>query len=225
MTPNEQDEFSGLVSAAMAYFGATASPYVLSVWWAACEPYTMEQVRQALTRHAKNPDTGRFAPKVADIVRLLEGTTEDKAALAWGKALDAAQRVGAYSDVVFDDPSIHAAIEDMGGWPKFCRVETKDLSYLQHRFCESYRAYAARGKFEYPRKLGGDRSSDDVYRMRGLEPPKPHVVGDKAEARLVYKGGSAGGRTVTIADMGRIVAERIGGAAGEKSAPQGAIRP
>jgi hypothetical protein len=211
MTPNEQDEFSGLVSAAMAYFGATASPYVLSVWWAACEPYTMEQVRQALTRHAMNPDTGRFAPKVADIVRLLEGTAGDKAALAWGKALDAAQRVGAYSDVVFDDPAIHATIEDLGGWPKFCRVETKDLSYLQHRFCESYRAYAARGSFEYPRRLGGDRSSDDVYRMRGLEPPKPCVVGDKAAARMVYKHGSAGGKTPSIADLGRIVSERIGG--------------
>jgi hypothetical protein len=214
-----------LLTDAMAYYGTTASPYVLSVWWAACERYTMEQVRQALTRHAMNPDTGRFAPKVADIVRLLEGTTEDKAALAWGKALDAAQRVGAYSDVVFDDPAIHAAIEDIGGWPKFCRTESKDLSYLQHRFCESYRAYAARGSFEYPRRLGGDRSSDDVYRMRGLEPPQPCVVGDKAAARMVYKGGAAGGKAVTIADLGRIVAERIGGAAGEKSAQQGAIRP
>jgi hypothetical protein len=213
-----------LLTDAMAYYGATASPYLLSVWWAACERYTMDRVRQALTRHAMNPDTGRFAPKVADIVRLLEGTTEDKAALAWGKALEAMQRVGAYQDVVFDDAAIHAVIEDLGGWPAFCRVETKDLSYLQHRFCESYRAYASRGSFEYPRKLGGDRSSDDVYRMRGLEPPKPYVVGDLEAARLVYKGGAAGGRAVTIADLSRIVARRIGGADGEKSAPQAAIR-
>jgi hypothetical protein len=213
-----------LLTDAMAYYGATASPYLLSVWWAACERYTMEQVRQALTRHAMNPDAGRFAPKVADIVRLLEGTTEDKAALAWGKALEAVQRVGAYSDVVFDDAAIHATIEDLGGWPKFCRTEAKDLSYLQHRFCESYRAYSARGSFEYPRKLGGDRSSDDVYRMRGIEPPKPCVVGDLEAARLVYKGGAAGGRAVTIADLSRIVAKRIGGTDGEKSAPQAAIR-
>jgi hypothetical protein len=216
MKPNEQDEFSELVSAAMAYYGATASPYVLSVWWAACERYAIEQVSAALTRHAMNPDTGRFAPKVADIVRLLEGTTEDQASLAWGKALEAAQRVGAYSDVVFDDPAIHATIEDLGGWPKFCRAESKDLSYLQHRFCESYRAYAERGQFEYPRKLGGDRSSDDVYRMRGLEPPKPRVVGDKEAARMVYKHGATGGKTPAIADLGRLVVERIGGAYGEK---------
>jgi hypothetical protein len=202
MTPNEQDEFSALVSAAMAYYGVTASPYVLSVWWAACERYTMEQVRKALTRHAMNPDTGRFAPKVADIVRLLEGTTEDNAALAWGKALDAAQRVGAYSDVVFDDPAIHAAIEDMGGWPKFCRVESKDLSYLQHRFAESYRAYSERGAFDFPRKLGGDRSSDDVYRMRGLEPPKPVPIGDPEKARAVYK---LGGGKMQIGGIAKLL--------------------
>jgi hypothetical protein len=195
----------------MAYYGKNASPYVLSVWWAACERYTLDQVRHALTRHAMHADAGQFAPKVADIVRLLEGTAEDKAALAWGKALEAAQRVGAYSDVVFDDPVIHAAIEDLGGWPKFCRVETKDLSYLQHRFCESYRAYSERGSFEYPRRLCGDRSSDDVYRMRGLEPPKPCVVGDKAAARMVYKHGSTCGQTPAIADLGRLVVERIGG--------------
>jgi hypothetical protein len=75
----------------------------------------------------------------------------------------------------------------MGGWPKFCRVESKDLSYLQHRFAESYRAYSERGAFDFPRKLGGDRSSDDVYRMRGLEPPKPVPIGDPEKARAVYK--------------------------------------
>ena len=68
------------------------------------------------------------------LVRQLAGTATDRAMLAWGKAIDAASRVGAYTDVVFDDPAIHAAIEDMGGWPKFCRGDVKDLSYLQHRF-------------------------------------------------------------------------------------------
>jgi hypothetical protein len=202
MKPEDRDQFMELLTDAMAYYGATASPYLLSVWWAACERYTMEQVRKALTSHAMNADAGKFAPKVADIVRLLEGTTEDKAALAWGNALEAAKRVGAYSDVVFDDPAVHAVIEDMGGWPRFCRVETKDLGYLQHRFCESYRAYAERGAFDYPRKLGGDRSSDDVYRMRGLEPPKPVPIGDPEKARAVYK---LGGTKTPIGGIAKLL--------------------
>src|SRR5690606_19849074 len=99
------------------------------------------------------------------------------------------------TDVVFDDPAIHAAIEDLGGWPKFCRGEVKELSYLQHRFCQSYQAYAGRGKFDYPRRLSGDRSPDDLYLKRGLPPPRPAVIGDIERARLVAVGGRATGKT------------------------------
>jgi hypothetical protein len=229
MRTEDRDQFVALLTDAMAYYGKTASPYVLSVWWAACEQYTLDQVRTALTRHAMHADSGQFAPKVADIVRVLEGTTDDKAAIAWGKAIYAAQRIGAYSDVVFDDPAIHAAIEDIGGWPKFCRAPTKDLSYMQHQFCESHRAYASRGQYEYPRKLIGDRSSDDAYRMHGLEIPKPCVVGDKAAARIVYKHGVAGGKIPAIANLWRLVATRIDSAEhdakGQKSGLQAEIVP
>ena len=97
--------------------------------------------------------------------------------------------------MVFDDAAIHAAIEDMGGWPKFCRSETKDLSYLQHRFAQSYGAYANRGEFDYPHRLMGDRSPDDVYAKRGLPPPKPAVIGDVEKARAVARIGRRGGKT------------------------------
>ena len=137
----------------------------------------------------------------ADLIRVLDGTLTDRAAVAWGKALDAAQRVGAYTDVVFDDPAIHSAIEDMGGWPKFCRSETKDLGYTQHRFCELHRAYTGRGAFDYPRVLAGDRSPDDAYTRRGLPPPKPAVIGDVVRARSVWQGGQKGGKTaITFVD-------------------------
>jgi hypothetical protein len=201
MKASDREPFIDLISSVMAYYGKSASPFVLSVWWTACERYSLEQVEKALTRHASDPDAGRFAPKVADLIRVLEGTTTDKSAIAWGKALDAAQRVGAYSDVVFDDPAIHAAIEDLGGWVKFCRTETKDLGYTQHRFTESYRAYAAREAFDYPRKLCGDRSPDDVFLMRGLPPPDPVLVGDPVKGRAVYQFGGEGSKTpIRVAD-------------------------
>lgn len=195
MNAADREDFVHLVTDALAFYQQSASTFVLSVWWQACQPYSLEQVCKAVTAHAMDPDRGHFAPKPADIVRQLSGTNTDRAMLAWGKALDAASRVGAYTDVVFDDPAIHAAIEDLGGWPKFCRSETKDLSYLQHRFCESHRAYTGRSAFDYPRSLRGDRSPDDMYLKRGLPPPKPAVIGDIERARLVYRGGSAAGKT------------------------------
>lgn len=189
MRPNEQKEFGALVTAALGYYRQDVSEFTLSVWWQGCQSYSLEQVSKALTSHATDPERGQFPPKVADIVRILGGTHTDRALLAWGRTLDAMSRVGAYSDVVFDDPAIHAAIADMGGWPKLCRTDMKELSYLQHRFCQSHRAYSERGEFEYPRLLTGDRSPDEVYAKRGLKPPKPAVVGDVERARLVYRGG------------------------------------
>lgn len=195
MKHDDKPRFKNLLTDAMGFYKQDVSGFALSVWWQACEGFDFEQVAKAMTNHAMDPDRGQFAPKPADIVRQLSGTKTDKAMLAWGKAFDAAGRVGAYTDVVFDDPAIHAAIEDLGGWVKFCRTETEELSYLQHRFSESYRAYVGRESFDYPRRLGGDRSPDDVYMKRGLPPPKPAVIGDIEKARQVYRIGSQTGKT------------------------------
>lgn len=192
MHTSEQQRFAELVTSALGYYRQDVTPFTLAVWWQGCQPYSLEQVSKALTGHATDPDRGQFAPKVADIVRQLGGTSTDKAALAWGKTYDAMCSVGAYSDVVFDDPAIHAAIADLGGWQKMCRSSMDELSYLQHRFSESYRAYAGRGEFDYPKVLIGDRSPDEMYARRGLKPPKPRVIGDVERARLVYQQG--GGR-------------------------------
>jgi hypothetical protein len=184
-----------LVTDALAYYRQPVSEFTLSVWWSAMQPYTMEQVRKAMTAHATNPDGGQFAPKVADVVRILDGTHTDRAMLAWGKVHEAMSAVGAYQDVVFDDPAIHAVIEDLGGWPKVCRSDLKELPFLQKRFCDSHKAYTNRGEFPYPRRLAGDRSSDDEYERFGLQLPAPALVGDREKASQVFLKGSTAGKT------------------------------
>lgn len=195
MRQDQFQEFRDLLKSIFSFYRQDVTPFMLDVWWQACQGYDLEQVRKAMTAHAMDPDRGQFAPKPADIVRQLGGTATDRALLAWGKVLEAMQSVGAYTDVVFDDPAIHAVIEDLGGWPKVCRGETKDLSYLQHRFTESHRAYVGRGQFDYPRSLRGDRSPDEMFAKRGLQPPKPAVVGNVERARQVYALGATGGKT------------------------------
>lgn len=195
MNINQMDEFSSLLTDVMAYYGQNCSSFTLTVWWGACQNFDLEQVSKALQRHATNPDRGQFAPKVADIVRVLQGTSTDCAAIAWGKVHGAISSVGAYSDVVFDDPAIHAVIEDLGGWPKLCRVELAEMSYLQHRFQEAHRAYTERGQFEYMRRLPGDRSPDHDFTSRGIPLPRPALVGVKEKAIEVLQNGNAGGKT------------------------------
>lgn len=189
MQLDDLPEFNERLTACYSYYRQDVSEFVLTVWWQACQRYDLEQFQKAINSHVTDPDKGQFCPKIADLVRILEGTSTEKAQLAWGKVMDAAQRIGAYQDVVFDDPAIHAAAHDLGGWPKICRTELDDLGYLQHRFCESYRAYQKKEGFAHPHILIGDRSSDDVYKARGLPLPKPVPVGDRGLARIVYKQG------------------------------------
>ena len=201
MQQHERGDFAQLVTDVLAYYRQDASRFVLELWWNACKPFDLQQIQKAMQRHATDPEHGQFAPKVADLVRILQGTTTDRASLAWGKVLESMSAVGAYTDVVFDDPAIHAAVEDMGGWPKMCRTDLKEISYLQHRFMQSYRAYAERGQFDYPRRLAGDRSPDSEYEKAGLPLPRAATIGDKARARLVYQGGGAGKTAISFTSI------------------------
>lgn len=194
MQQHEKTAFGQLVKDVMAYYRQDTSKFMLDTWWGACQNFEMEQIEVAMQRHATDAERGQFAPKVADMVRILAGTHTDRAQLAWGKTLEAMSSVGAYRDVVFDDPAIHAAVEDLGGWPKLCRGETKDLSYVQHAFCQAHKAYTGRGDFPYTRLLRGDRSPDSDYVQRGLPVPKPALVGDVEACRRVWTFGEKTGK-------------------------------
>ena len=196
----------------MAYYGKDTSDFMLSLWWDACENFSYEQVAKALNVHAKDAERGVFAPKVADIVRVLQGTSTDRAALAWGKVLGAMGSVGAYQDVVFDDAAIHAAIVDCGGWTKICRGEMAELSYLQHRFCQAHKAYTERGEFDYPKQLCGDRSPDSEYLKYGRPLPRPALVGDIEKAKRVLMEGGEGGPKIAFNvsdDAIRLIESRV----------------
>lgn len=204
----DSEQKAELITDVMKFYRQDITKFTISVWQNAMQPYSFEQVSKAMSAHVANPENGQFMPKPADIVKQLSGTVTDRSAMAWGKVYDAAQRIGAYTDVVFDDPAIHAVIEDMGGWVKICRAETKDISYLMHRFCESYKAYASRGNFEYPRQLHGDRSPDSEYIKKGLKPPSAKLIGNPQKAMDVLQGGSAKGKT-QITDASQLIKLRI----------------
>jgi len=210
MSPTDTPALVQMITDVLAYYRQPVSEFTLRVWCQASQPFTLEQVSKALTAHATDPEHGQFAPKVADLVRILSGTHTDRAQLAWGKVLEAMSSVGAYTDVVFDDQAIHAVVEDLGGWPKLCRTETKELGYVQHRFCESHKAYTGRGQFPYPRRLSGDRSPDHEYEKKGLALPRPALVGDGDRCKAVYQGGSMAGKTaITYTPVAALVLDKL----------------
>lgn len=207
MTDHDRPAFFELLKGVFAYHRQALSPALVEIYWRGCVRWDFGQVTTAVDALTADPEAGKFLPKIGDITRALEGTHADRSQLAWGKTLAAMQAVGAGTDVIFDDAAIHAVIEDFGGWPKLCRTETKDLGYVQHRFCESHRAYTGRGQFEYQRKLLGERSPDSAYEARGIKPPAPAIVGEPAKCALVFEGGDAAGKTkISYKSLGALAA-------------------
>lgn len=210
MRDSDHEQFSELLADVVGFYGQTVSRFAMGVWWQACQGFDLEQVRAALTAHAMDPERGHFAPKPADLVRQLQGTQTDRALVAWGKVLQAMQRVGAYSSVAFDDPAIHAVVEDLGGWPKLCREPMDALPHVQRRFCEAHRVYSRRPDLSFPAKLVGQHEAENRLQGRSVAPAV--LVGNPDRARLVMRRGTSQTSRVPMAlDVPGAVA-RIGAA-------------
>ena len=190
-------EFLEMLQGVYEFYGRRAQlgDFSVQVWWMACQEFDLPQVSKAFSKHLMNPESGQYLPKPADIVKALQGTATDRATLAWSKVHEAGRLIGAYTDVIFDDAAVHAVIQDLGGWPKICATESKDIGYTMHRFCESYRAYCISQDFTYQGRLIGIRSPDYDYAMRGLPVPDPKLIGDPGAAMAVLAGGTASGKT------------------------------
>ena len=188
MTHADESDFMALITDVLGFYNHAVSPFAIGVWWQACEPFSLEQVRLALSAHALDAERGQFAPRPADIVKALAGTQTDRSLVAWGKVNAAMQRVGAYESVAFDDPAIHVAIEDIGGWVAICRSDVDELPHLQRRFCASYRAASAMPS-SYPPRLIGDHEA--ANRLQGRRVAPPVYIGDPDRAREVELLGGA----------------------------------
>jgi len=153
-------------------------------------PYPMEAVVEALRRHRRNPQSGQFFPKPADLIRALEGSYEERALMAFTRLVAAMDRVGAYQSPDFGDRVLHQVVEDLGGWPLICRTWlTEERGYRLKEFAERYRALIALGRCDGPPHLVGLAEADDQERFP-MWAPRPAIVGEHGE---LVSGGTVAG--------------------------------
>lgn len=193
MLPEQREKFIEVLAGVHDFYGRELSEFAATVWLQACDTFDVQQVSKALSAHLMDPERGQFMPKPADIVRQLQGTHTDRALIAWGKVLDAAQRVGAYQSVVFDDGIIHAVVEDMGGWSKLARSGSDELPFVQRRFCETYRAYSGRPDVSFPARLPGQFELENA--SKGRKVSAPMLIGNPERAAQVLASGLTAPKT------------------------------
>jgi len=189
MQANDFDDFDAMMQAISAMYGKELSPGVLSLYWQGLQGYDLVAVRQALNRHVQNPDTGQFMPKIADVRRMLGGTTQDSALVAWSKVDQALRQLGTYCDVVFDDAIIHRTIHDMGGWVALGTKTEDEWPFVAKEFENRYRGYKMRNETpEYQAVLIGIAGGHN--RKGGFRVDPPRLIGDQEAARRVMERGS-----------------------------------
>lgn len=189
MNQNEKPAFGGLMASVADLYGKTMTNGVAEIYWQALRAYDFADIQRAAGAHALDPDAGQYMPKPADFVRHIDGSKASQASVAWAKVVDAIRSQGSYKSVCFDDPMIHAAIQDMGGWIKVCAVLEKDLPFEERRFATSYNGYKLRGvsKGDYPPYLIG--AAEGENRSNGKPVAPPLLLGNQEKAQAVLSGG------------------------------------
>lgn len=185
---NAQDKtmFAEMMTSLGEYYGKTVSPGLISMYWQGLEKYDLSALREAFNRHVNNPDSGQFMPKIADVARMLGGTSNDKALVAWAKVDKAIRQVGTYRSVVFDDPLIHRVLQEMGGWISLGSKREDEWPFVAKEFENRYRGYAMRGERpEYQPVLIG--ISDAHNEKAGFKAEPPMLIGNEDKAVEVMK--------------------------------------
>lgn len=161
--------------------------HTIDLYFAALEEYDINDIRLAVSRHIKHPEAGRFFPAPADLIKIMQGGTASRAALAWAKVERAIREIGPWEDVVFDDPTIHLVIHELGGWGRLCEIKEADLNIKSRTFQNIYPELAARQPAERA-----------IPALKGIaarplnSAPRCALVGDHAGALAVL-------RTVSVA--------------------------
>lgn len=189
MDLDDLTKFSTVLNGMGELYGKTISELLMDIYWQVLKRFELPTVLQAFEFHINHPDKGQYFPRPSDIVRFIEGSEEDRALQAWTTVVKAITQVGVYRTVVFDDPLIHAVIEDMGGWVKLCEVRFDELSFRAQEFQKRYKAFIHKAPKRYPKYCCGIIEGENA--RRGY-PIAPHlIVGDlkKAEQVMLTGGG------------------------------------
>lgn len=189
MVESELPDFAKTLLAVADYYGKELSENVVDLYWNGLREYDLASVKRALWAHVRNPDTGQWMPKIADIAKVTQGRTDDQAAIAWSKVDQAVRRVGTYQCVVFDDAVIHRVILDMGGWVYIGAKDEKEWPFVAKEFQNRYRGYRMRDETpEYPPVLIGMANAHNS--KQGFREHPPILVGDERKATSVRLGGT-----------------------------------
>jgi hypothetical protein len=166
VTEDDRKEFTEIFDILAEGFNFEMTAVRYQFYLSALSDLSIVDIRRAANHIARS---ATFFPKPVDFRSFIEGNTEDRAILAWTVAQ---KNKNVYLSIKFEDKVIHGAIEAMGGWVKFCRMDDyKEEAWQMKDFIKMYKVV---GNRECPDYLIGEteiRNSEGSF-TEFICPPK-----------------------------------------------------
>lgn len=176
MRDDDAGPFTAALIAAGENWNETLSEIRIASYFETLKRFEIEPIKAALARAFQ---TCTYFPKPAELIAILEGTPEDRAALAWARAERALARYGPYQSLDFQDPVLHRLIRHYGGWEAFAhllRLPDRERGFQRTEFLALHAIFADTPE-EAPTEVGVHWSGKTFVLGPG---PNVPVLSDRA---------------------------------------------
>jgi hypothetical protein len=186
MNKNDEIEFASLMAGMSEAFGLNNSKTKIDIYFEQLKDFSIEQVKRAVAIALR---TLKFFPKIAELRELIEGSSDDKATIAWEFLFDKVDEVDYYHSPQFKDWRIMWCVEQMGGWMHLCSINWGELKFRQKEFERLYKIALLRPDLgdETPEHLVGFFEQDNHARGFLDYIPEPTLIGDQFKKQIEYR--------------------------------------
>jgi hypothetical protein len=142
MDAKDRLQFAESLIAMGELYDRDVSTSLAEMYFADLAEFPLSDVLVAFRAHKKDPERGRFFPKVADLMDKLRVSHEEAALVAWA---DVRLQLRNCQQARTDDPITQRAIDDLGGWYTLGRKTVDQLTWTEKEFVKRYAMYSERG--------------------------------------------------------------------------------
>lgn len=179
MDSRDKKEFLKILTGLAELFDKKISDALFGIYWQALEDLSLGDFNRAANSLAL---TAKFFPKPAEFREQILPAMSAQAAIAYKKLEDAFSSAGVYRTVVFDDPVIHAVVENLGGWMHYCNLPEVEVKWYRKEFEKHYANFApliAAKRLKPPTMLFGVFAFEENTTD---ESKTPRLIGDHQKA-------------------------------------------
>jgi hypothetical protein len=119
------------------------SPTLAEMYFRDLAEYPLEEVLATFETHRKDPDRGRFFPKIADLMDKLECSSDEAGLVAWVEVRRLMSNSRAAKSA---DPVAEYVVQELGGWLRLGQTPEEKLVWVEKEFVKRYVMHSERGE-------------------------------------------------------------------------------